>query len=203
MLYAILCYHKEDVVGAWTREEEDACMARLAVVQEDLARQGRLGPVARLLPTTAAATVRMKRRRAPLVVDGPFAETKEQLLGFYLIECQDLDEAIEVAPPAGDRQPRRHARGAAGGALFARSCNVMSELAWIDAALTSARPQALSALLRYFRDFDTARGGVPERLPAGVEETGRKNGPPRDPVAWLVLVGPQCRHPTRSARPAG
>src|SRR3954463_7886697 len=54
MLYAILCYDSEDIVGAWTKEEEDAAMAKLAVVREKLAREGRLGPVARLLPTTAA-----------------------------------------------------------------------------------------------------------------------------------------------------
>lgn len=58
MLYAILCYNVEDVVGSWTKEEDDACMARLAAVEETLARQGRLGPVARLLPTTAAVTLR-------------------------------------------------------------------------------------------------------------------------------------------------
>jgi hypothetical protein len=96
MLYAILCYHKEDVVGAWSKQEEDACMARLATVQEGLAKEGRLGPVARLLPTTAAASVRMNGDE-PLVIDGPFAETKEQLLGFYLIESENLEGAIEVA----------------------------------------------------------------------------------------------------------
>jgi hypothetical protein len=95
MLYAILCYDSEDVVGSWTREEDDAVMARLAVVQRRLAEQGRLGPVARLLPTTAATTVR--KGREPLVIDGPFAETKEQLLGFYLVECASLDEAVEAA----------------------------------------------------------------------------------------------------------
>ena len=61
MLYAILCYDSEDVVGAWSKEEEAAVMARLAVVQEKLAKQGRLGPVARLLPTTAATTIRKGR----------------------------------------------------------------------------------------------------------------------------------------------
>jgi hypothetical protein len=95
MLYAILCYDSEDVVGAWTREEDDAAMARLAVVQEKLSREGRLGPVARLLPTTAATTVR--KGAEPLVIDGPFAETKEQLLGFYVVECSSLDQAIETA----------------------------------------------------------------------------------------------------------
>jgi hypothetical protein len=95
MLYAILCYDSEDVVGAWSKEEDAAVMARLAVVQEKLARQGRLGPVARLLPTTAATTVR--KGREPLVIDGPFAETKEQLLGFYVVDCESLEDAIETA----------------------------------------------------------------------------------------------------------
>ena len=96
MQYAILCYNQEDVVGSWTKEEDDACMARLAVVQAGLAKQGRLGPVARLLPTTAATTLR-KGRDEPLVIDGPFAETKEQLLGFYVVDCESLDDVIAVA----------------------------------------------------------------------------------------------------------
>ena len=96
MLYAILCYNSEDVVGAWTKEEDDACMARLGKVEEKLAKQGRLGPVARLLPTTAATTLR-KGREEPLVIDGPFAETKEQLLGFYVVDCGQLDDALDIA----------------------------------------------------------------------------------------------------------
>ncbi|RCW79778.1 YciI family protein [Phyllobacterium bourgognense] len=95
MLYAILCYNPEDVVSSWTKEEDDAVMARLAVVQDELTKQGRLGPVARLLPTTAATTLR-KGREDPIVIDGPFAETKEQLLGFYIVDCKSLDEALET-----------------------------------------------------------------------------------------------------------
>jgi hypothetical protein len=95
MLYAILCYNDEAAVGAWTQEEDAACMARLSVVQDGLARAGRLGPVARLLPTTAAVTLR--KGREDLVLDGPFAETKEQLLGFYVVDCASLDEAIATA----------------------------------------------------------------------------------------------------------
>jgi hypothetical protein len=95
MLYAILCYDSEDVVGSWTKKEDDAVMARLGGVQQKLADQGRLGPVARLLPTTTATTVR--KGREPLVIDGPFAETKEQLLGFYIVDCATLDDAIEAA----------------------------------------------------------------------------------------------------------
>jgi hypothetical protein len=104
MLYAILCYHDEAAVGAWTREEDAAVVGKLMVVHEKLARQGRLGPVARLLPTTAATTLR-KDSDPPLVLDGPFAETKEQLLGFYIVDCSDLDGALEVARDLGRANP--------------------------------------------------------------------------------------------------
>ena len=104
MLYAILCYHDEDVVGSWTKEEDDAVMAKLAVVQEKLAKQGRLGPVARLMPTTAATTLRKDASRR-WCIDGPFAETKEQLLGFYVVDCDILDEALEIARELGAANP--------------------------------------------------------------------------------------------------
>src|SRR4030095_12973245 len=95
MLYAILCYHDEDTVGSWTKEQDAEVMTKLAVVQDKLARQGRLGPVARLLPTPSATTWR--KDDPPLVLDGPYAETKEQLLGFYVVDCKNLDEALDVA----------------------------------------------------------------------------------------------------------
>jgi hypothetical protein len=96
MLYAILCYNSEAVVGSWTQEEDDAVMARLNVVHERLARNGKLGPAARLLPTTTASTL-MKGHQPPLVVDGPYAETKEQLLGFYVVDCSTREEALNLA----------------------------------------------------------------------------------------------------------
>lgn len=103
MLYAILCYNSEDAVGSWSKEYHDETMARLHVVHDKLARQGRLGPVARLLPTTAATTLRKGREN--LVIDGPFAETKEQLLGFYIVECGSLDAAIETAKELAKANP--------------------------------------------------------------------------------------------------
>ena len=104
MKYAILCYHDERVVTGWSRDQDEAVMARLAPVHAGLADEGRLGPVVRLLPTTAAATVRTDREE-PLVLDGPFAETKEQLLGFYLVDCASLEEAIGIARSLGAANP--------------------------------------------------------------------------------------------------
>ena len=95
MLYALLCYNDEDTVWAWDKKQDGEVMARLNVVRERLERAGKMGPSLRLLPTTAATTFR--KSDPPLVIDGPFAETKEQLLGFYIVECASLEEAIDTA----------------------------------------------------------------------------------------------------------
>jgi len=96
MQYAILCYHDENVVWSWTKEQDQAVMTRLVAVQERLTKAGKMGPSLRLLPTTAATTLR-KTQEPPLVIDGPFAETKEQLLGFYIVDVENLDEALGIA----------------------------------------------------------------------------------------------------------
>ena len=95
MLYAILAYHKEAEVLSWTAEADAALMADLRKVHERINRDGRLGPAARLGATKKARTLRGPG--AGLVVDGPFAETKEQLLGFYVVDCASEDAAIEAA----------------------------------------------------------------------------------------------------------
>ncbi|MGL4398058.1 MAG: YciI family protein [Hyphomicrobium sp.] len=104
MHYAILCYHQEDIVCGWTKAEDDAVLAKLAVVHQKIAEAGKLGPVVRLMPTAAATTLR-KDRDPPLVIDGPFAETKEQLLGFYVVDCASLDEALGIARDLGRANP--------------------------------------------------------------------------------------------------
>ena len=104
MLYALLCYNSEDVVFSWSQEDDDAVMAKLAVVQETWTKKGKFGPALRLLPTTAATTLR-KDNDPPLVIDGPFAETKEQLLGFYIVDCVDLDEALAFARDLSQANP--------------------------------------------------------------------------------------------------
>jgi RNA polymerase sigma-70 factor (ECF subfamily) len=64
----------------------------------------------------------------------------------------------------------------------------MTDLAWIDAALTAARPQAVGALLRYFRDLDLAEEAFQDACLRALK-TWPQNGPPRDPTAWLIMVG--------------
>src|SRR5690606_37874544 len=100
----ILCYAHEETVFAWSKEEEEAVMGKLMEVQEPLMKAGKLGPVGRLMPTTAATTVR-KGKEEPLVLDGPFAETKEVLLGFYTMEADTLDEVVAFSKTLSEVNP--------------------------------------------------------------------------------------------------
>lgn len=102
MLYAILCYNDEGVVTSWTRAEDDAVMAKLSVVHERLEKAGKLGPALRLLPTTAATTL---HKQKDMVIDGPYAETKEALLGFYILDCENLDEAVAISRELAEANP--------------------------------------------------------------------------------------------------
>lgn len=95
MLYAILAYHVEAEVMSWTPEEDAALMVDLRAVHDRLNAKKLLGPTARLGATAKARTLRGPG--AGMVLDGPFAETKEQLLGFYMVDCADEDAAINVA----------------------------------------------------------------------------------------------------------
>jgi hypothetical protein len=103
MLYMLLCYNNEAQVMGWTQEEDDAVMGRLSVVHDRLSAEGKLGPAGRLQATGSAKT--LMKGDAPLVVDGPFAETKEQFLGFYVIDVADMDAALEVARDLGVANP--------------------------------------------------------------------------------------------------
>ena len=99
MLYAVFCYNRESVVCPWSKEKDDAVMEHHGGVLKKVAAQRKLGPVARLMPTSTATTLRGGKET--MVVDGPFAETKEQLLGFYIFDCASLEEAIELARQIG------------------------------------------------------------------------------------------------------
>jgi len=95
MYYAILAYHEEGMVESWTEEEDAALMAELLEVNDRLVREKRLGPAARLGPTQSAVTLRGKG--AGMIIDGPFAETKEQLLGIYVMDCPTFEEVVQAA----------------------------------------------------------------------------------------------------------
>ncbi|MBN9244444.1 MAG: YciI family protein [Mesorhizobium sp.] len=95
MFYAILAYHAEGVVESWTPQEDAALMSDLLEVHHRLIAQGSMGPAARLGPTSEARTLRGPD--AGTVLDGPFAETKEQLLGLYVVDCADDEAAAEMA----------------------------------------------------------------------------------------------------------
>jgi len=103
MLYAILCYNSEAAVGAWSKAEETALMDRLAVVNGALTAERKLTLHGRLMPTTTAATVRTGRDT--VVIDGPFAETKEQLLGLYVVDCKSFEDALDAAGRLARERP--------------------------------------------------------------------------------------------------
>ena len=100
MLYSILIYGSDKDVAGLSKAEEDALIGQHMVVQKKLAAERKLGPVVRLLPSTTARTLR--KGAEPIVVDGPFAETKEQLLGFYVVDCATRQEAEEAANLIGN-----------------------------------------------------------------------------------------------------
>ena len=95
MLYAILAYHVEAEVMSWTAAEDASLMDKLKEAHNRVNRKARLGPAARLGGTAKARTLRGAGNGT--VIDGPFAETKEQLLGFYTLDCADDDAALEAA----------------------------------------------------------------------------------------------------------
>jgi len=95
MLYAILAYHVEDEVASWTPQQDAALMQDLNKVRGRLEQEGCMGPAARLGATEGACVLRGPGKG--VVTDGPFTETKEQLLGFYFIDCADRDAAIAAA----------------------------------------------------------------------------------------------------------
>lgn len=92
--YSLLIYADQAVSSQMSQQEQDALMAGYFAFGEQF-KDKIVGGEA-LLPTTSATTVRVRDGKA-VTTDGPFAETKEQLGGFYIIECEHLDEAISIA----------------------------------------------------------------------------------------------------------
>ncbi|HEX5094356.1 MAG TPA: YciI family protein [Acidimicrobiia bacterium] len=96
MRYALLICTDEAASAAWSPEEQAASTAAYMAWGEEMGKRGLLTGGERLRPITEATTVRVRDGEV-LTTDGPFAETKEQVGGFYLVDCKDLDEAIDIA----------------------------------------------------------------------------------------------------------
>jgi hypothetical protein len=102
MKYLCLVYHEESKVDALPQSEYDAIVSEVLDYREDLRQSGHYITSSPLQSVQTATTIRVRNGRVT-ITDGPFAETKEQLGGFYLIEARDLNDAIRVAakmPPA-------------------------------------------------------------------------------------------------------
>ena len=96
MKYMLAIYANETEWSELGDEGRRVMYEEYAAVSEELAGRGMMIDGAELRPTTAATTVRIREGRT-LVTDGPFAETKEQLGGYFVVDCESLDEAIEAA----------------------------------------------------------------------------------------------------------
>ena len=96
MRYALLIYASEQDWANQTEEQTQTQFQEYMAFTKDIVDRGIQQSGEALQPTAAATTVRV-RDGETLTTDGPFAETKDQLGGFYLVDCKDLDEAIEVA----------------------------------------------------------------------------------------------------------
>jgi hypothetical protein len=96
MRYALLIYASEQEWAAQSEEQSQAVDQEYMAFTKDIIDRGLMKGGEALQGTATATTVRV-RDGETLTTDGPFAETKEQLGGFYLVDCKDLDEAIEVA----------------------------------------------------------------------------------------------------------
>jgi hypothetical protein len=96
MEFMLVCYNDEKHWETLPASEQDRIVADCCAYAEDLSRSGHLRAAGRLQPTATAQTVREGGAKA-VILDGPFAETKEVLAGYYLITCKDRDEAVAIA----------------------------------------------------------------------------------------------------------
>ena len=102
MRYMLLIYENESAWTSLTEKERAASVDRHSAFAAELRDQGRMLAGDGLQPTTTATTVRRESGNV-VVTDGPFAETKEQLGGFYLIEARDIDQALADAEALAER----------------------------------------------------------------------------------------------------
>src|ERR1700694_2902333 len=96
MEYLLLIYHSEANLGKRTSADTADLYREYGQLRDELAGKGKFLAGSQLMPTTVATTVRVRDSKR-VITDGPFAETKEQLGGYFLVNANDLDEAIAIA----------------------------------------------------------------------------------------------------------
>ena len=96
MKYMLLIYDNEKIWSTMQEKERNALMGEYAAFTEELVKAKKLVAGDALQPTATATTLRLRDGKR-LTTDGPFAETKEQLGGFYIVDAKDLDEALALA----------------------------------------------------------------------------------------------------------
>ena len=221
MEYLLMIASDETAAPAYGTDDFAAWMAGWVAFSTSLMESGRFIAGAGLQPTATATTVRRAPGSAPTVVDGPYAETKEQLGGFYLITAADLDEALEWprasrSPPAPSRSGRSRSGPTPGAA--SRATNLTSLPADVSAAVTRLARQdsgrVVALLAGQLRDLDLADESVQDALEEAVRtwpDRGIPDQPGRlaahrrpaegDRPAASRRVGPPP-HPGRGPRPA-
>ena len=96
MKYLLLMYADESIGSNWSQEESQAAAKTWAEFRQEIRKSGVLVSSSGIAPSTSPTTVRVRNDKT-MITDGPFAETHEQLGGYFLVDCKDLDEAIRWA----------------------------------------------------------------------------------------------------------
>ena len=142
MKYMLLIYGDE---GVWDDAGRAACYSDSAQLARDLHASGKLLGANALQPVATATSVALHGGKR-VVTDGPFAETREQLGGYFLVDAKDLDEAIEIAK-TDPRRPTGHRRDPPGDGSRGRAGNLRRIMA--EGTCRSSPPSTRAATMRY------------------------------------------------------
>ena len=192
MKYAFTIYTDEAQRENATPEQMQQMSQAYFELTQEMEQKGVLVAGDGLYPTTTATTVRVRDGERN-VTDGPFAETKEQLGGFYVLDVKDLDEAIEWAAKIPDR-PVRIGRDQAGARLRRRRehrragdrlTEAKPEL--VDRVFRAESGRATASLIRVLGDFDLAEDAVQEAFVAAMQAWPER-GIPDNPGAWITTT---------------
>ena len=173
-------------MDAATRQE---MMAEYGAFTQSIIQSGHFKAGDGLQPTTTATTVRVRDGKT-LTTDGPFAETREQLGGYYLVEAKDLDTAIAIAARIPGAQGRLDRGQADHGSMIDRGSLVarMTTRSNIEKIFRDEAGRAMATLIRLVGDFDLAEDVLQDAFAVALERWPQGELP-SNPRAWLVNVG--------------